>query len=232
VLGVDPYAALPVVGAGGFVLGYALYRGVIGRFSHGKDENILLITLGLSIILENAALFVFSPNTNIIRLGYTDDMLIWSDVFIPYTKAISFAASLVLCAVLSLYISRSDMGKAIRAVAVERRGARLVGINVDTVYALSYGLGTACLGAAACLLMPSYYVSPTVGHSFVLIAFTVVVLGGMGSFMGALVGGLLIGVAESVSGAFLGEQLGQIAIPVCFILVLLFKPTGLFKGSQ
>jgi len=230
--GLDPYLSLPLVAGAGFAVGYLLYRGVIGRFSHGKDENILLITLGLSIIFENAALFFFSAHTNIIDLDYTDDIFILGEIFIPYTKAVSFAAALVICLVLSLYISRSDLGKAIRAVAKERHGARLVGINVETVYALSYGLGIACLGAAACLLMPSYYVSPTVGHSFVLIAFTIVVLGGMGSFVGALVGGLIIGVAESVSGAFLGEQLGQIAIPIIFILVLLVKPTGLFRGAQ
>lgn len=231
-LGLDPYLSLPLVAGAGFVVGYLLYRGVIGRFSHGKDENILLITLGLSIIFENAALFFFSAHTNIITLDYSDDIIILGEIFIPYTKAVSFVAALLICLVLSLYISRSDLGKAIRAVAKERHGARLVGINVETVYALSYGLGIACLGAAACLLMPSYYVSPTVGHSFVLVAFTVVVLGGMGSFVGALVGGLLIGVAESVSAAFLGEQLGQIAIPVIFILVLLAKPTGLFRGAQ
>src|SRR5690606_14161666 len=141
-------------------------------------------------------------------------------------------AALLICLALSLYISRSDLGKAIRAVAKERHGARLVGINVENMYAVSYGLGIACLGAAACLLMPSYYVSPSTGHSFVLIAFTIVVLGGMGSFMGALIGGLLIGVAESVSGDILGEQLGQIAISAIFVLILLFRPTGLFRGSQ
>src|SRR5690606_5378827 len=152
--GVDPYVALPVVGIGGFLLGYALYRGVIGRFSHGKDENILLITLGLSIIIENAALFAFSPSTNIIKLGYADDMLIWGDVFIPYTYAILCVADLSLCLLLSLSITRSVMGKALRAVAAERRGAQLLGINVDTVYALSYVLASAFLGAAACRLMP------------------------------------------------------------------------------
>jgi len=231
-LGLDPYLSLPLVIAASFAFGYYLYRGVIGRYSHGKDENILLITLGLAIVLENLALFLFSSDTRIVNLPYTDEMLELGPVWVPYTKAVSFAAALGICAVLSLYISRSDLGKAIRAVAKERHGARLVGINVDKIYALSYGLGIACLGAAACLLMPSYYVSPSTGHSFVLIAFTIVVLGGMGSFMGALVGGLLIGIAESVSGAFLGEQLGQIAIPAIFILILLFRPTGLFRGSQ
>src|SRR5690606_3213246 len=120
----------------------------------------------------------------------------------------------------------------IRAVAKERDGAALVGIDVPKTYAISFGIGVACVGAAACLLMPGYYVSPSSGQAFVLIAFTTVVLGGMGSFIGALIGGLFIGVAESVGGMLLGEQLGQIAIPAIFIAVLLFRPTGLFRGAQ
>ena len=97
---------------------------------------------------------------------------------------------------------------------------------------MSYGIGIACLGAAACLLMPSFYVSPSSGHAFVLIAFTTVVLGGMGSFPGALAGGFAIGVIESLGGLLLGEQLGQIGISLAFILVLLLRPTGLFGARR
>jgi branched-chain amino acid transport system permease protein len=124
-------------------------------------------------------------------------------------------------------MARSDLGRAIRALAKERKGAQLVGIAVDHIYAMSFGIGVACLGVAACLLLPSYYVSPHVGHGFVLIAFTIVVLGGMGSFVGALIGGLIIGVVEALGGLFLGESLGQIGIFAIFILILLFRPTGL-----
>jgi branched-chain amino acid transport system permease protein len=123
---------------------------------------------------------------------------------------------------------RTDLGRAIRALAKERQGARLVGIHVEHVFAMSFGIGIACLGAAACLLLPGYYVNPGVGNSFVLIAFTIVVLGGMGSFGGALAGGLIIGVTESLSGLFLGESLGQIGIFLIFIAILLLRPTGLF----
>src|SRR5262249_839938 len=96
------------------------------------------------------------------------------------------------------------------------------------VYAVTFGLGTACLAIAACLLIPTYYVNPTAGNAFVLIAFTIVVLGGMGSVVGALLGGLFVGVVESLSGLYLGESLGQIAIFLLFILVLMFRPSGLF----
>ena len=151
--------------------------------------------------------------------------------FLPVPKIISFVAALAICALLGLFMALSDTGKAIRAVARERQGARLVGIDVETIFAVSYGIGIACLGAAACLLMPTYYVTPASGHAFVLVAFTIVVLGGMGSFVGAAVGGLVIGVTESLGGLFLGEQLGQIGISLIFILILLLRPTGLF-GSK
>ena len=128
-------------------------------------------------------------------------------------------------------IAGTDLGRAIRAVARERQGSRLVGIDVEHIYAMTFGIGTACVAAAACLLLPSFYVTPQAGYAFVLIAFTTVVLGGMGSFTGALVGGLVLGVVEAVGGLTLGESLGQIGIFLIFILVLMFRPTGLF-GSR
>jgi branched-chain amino acid transport system permease protein len=230
-IGIDPYAALPVVTAGAFGLGFVLYRLLIGRYSHGRDENILLITLGLSIVIDNVALLFFGGDTQTIDVPYAGTFVEIGAAFLPLPKIISFGASLVICAALGVYMARSDMGKAIRAVAKERQGARLVGIDVENVFAVSYGIGIACLGAAACLLMPTYYVTPSSGHAFVLVAFTIVVLGGMGSFAGAAVGGFLIGITESLGGLFLGEQLGQIGISLIFILILLLKPTGLF-GSK
>ena len=230
-IGIDPYAALPVVIAGAFGFGYVLYRLLIGRYNHGRDENILLITLGLSIVIDNVALLFFGGDTQTIDVPYAGSFVEIGAAFLPLPKIISFGASLVICAALGLYMAKSDMGKAIRAVARERQGARLVGIDVENVFAVSYGIGIACLGAAACLLMPTYYVTPSSGHAFVLVAFTIVVLGGMGSFAGAAVGGFLIGITESLGGLFLGEQLGQIGISLIFILILLLKPTGLF-GSK
>ena len=231
-LGVDPYASLLVMVPAMFALGYLLYRGVIGRFSSGKDENILLITLGLSILIENLALMFFKGDTRTISVAYSDKMVELGPLLVSLPKIISFVAAMVLCAVLGLWMKRSDTGKAIRAVAKERMGARLVGIDVDRVFAISYGVGLATLGAAACLLMPIFYVSPTIGHVFVIVAFTVVVLGGMGSFLGAVVGGLIVGLTESFGGLFLGESLGQIGISLIFILILLLRPSGLFGASR
>ena len=194
--GIDPYVALLIVPPGMFALGYALQRGIIGRASHGRDENILLITLGLSIVIDNVALLFFGGDTQTIDVPYAGSFVEVGAAFLPLPKIISFGASLVICAALGLYMAKSDMGKAIRAVARERQGARLVGIDVENVFAVSYGIGIACLGAAACLLMPTYYVTPTSGHAFVLVAFTIVVLGGMGTLFGPLYGTIAFFVLE------------------------------------
>ncbi len=229
--GIDPYLALPLVMAGMFALGYALQRGIVNRASHGKDENILLVTLGLSIVLENLALMLFKSDTRTIDTAYTLTTVPIGPAFIALPKLVAFAGALVTSAVLLWIVTRTDLGRAIRAVAKEKHGAKLMGIDVDHVYAMSFGIGLACLGAAACFLLPAYYVNPQVGGGFVLVAFTIVVLGGMGSFAGALVGGLLIGVVESIGGLFLGESLGQIGIFAIFIAVLLFRPQGLFGAK-
>ena len=227
-LGIDPYLALPIMVPAMFALGYMLQRGVINRASHGKDENILLVTLGLSIILENLALLFFKSDTRTIETAYTLTTVNIGPAMIALPKLVAFAGALVVSAVLLAVMRYTDLGRAIRAVAKEKQGARLMGIDVDHVYAMCFGIGLACLGAAACFLLPAYYVNPLVGSGFVLVAFTIVVLGGMGSFVGALVGGLLIGVIESIGGLYLGESLGQVGIFAIFIAVLLFRPQGLF----
>ena len=231
-LGVDPYLSLIVTMPTMFVMGYVLYKYFIGKLSYGKDENILLITLGLSIVIENLALMLFTGDSRTISLSYSDKMFEVGPLLIGLPKIISFVASMVMCGLLGIFITQTDTGRAIRAVAKERMGARLVGIDVDKVFAISFGLGMATLGAAASLLMPIFYVSPTTGHVFVMVAFTVVVLGGMGSFLGAVVGGLIVGLTESFGGLYLGESLGQIGISLIFILILLFRPSGLFGDKR
>jgi len=227
-LGVDPYAALPVMVPAMFALGYGLQRFVIGRASHGRDENILLVTLGLAIVLENAALAAFKSDTRTIETAYTFSTVSVAGAMIAVPKVVAFFGALVVAALMLLLVSRTDLGRAIRAVAKEPQGARLVGIDVEHVFAVSFGIGLACLGAAACFLLPAYYVNPQVGNGFVLIAFTIVVLGGMGSFIGALAGGFIVGAIESLGGLWLGESLGQIGIFLAFIAILLFRPRGLF----
>ena len=226
-LGIDPYVALLFVPPAMFALGYGLQRGVVSRASHGRDENVLLVTLGLSIVIENLALFFFKSDTRIIETPYSFETVQVLGSLLPLPKLVAFVGALLTAALLWALMSKTDLGRAIRALAKERKGSQLTGIDVDHVFAMSFGLGVACLGVAACLLLPGYYVNPQVGSGFVLIAFTTVVLGGMGSFVGALIGGFIIGIVESLSGFFLGESLGQIGIFLIFIFVLIFRPTGL-----
>jgi branched-chain amino acid transport system permease protein len=228
VFGLDPYVAiLPLVPIF-FALGYGVQRLVIGPASRGEDSNILLVTLGLSIVIENAMLALFRSDTLSLQLDYAMEVVELGDILLSLPRVIGFGVAFLVAALLFLLLARSDTGRAIRAVAKERTGAALVGIDVAHVYAVTFGIGTACLAVAACLLLPSFYVNPRVGNAFVLVAFTIVVLGGMGSVTGALLGGLFIGVVESLSGLYLGDSLGQIGIFVIFILVLLVRPTGLF----
>jgi branched-chain amino acid transport system permease protein len=227
-LGLDPYLAAIFLAPLFYLLGYGLQRCVIGPAAHGEDRNILLVTLGLAVVIENALLYAFRADTRTINLSYGFDVVEIGPAFVALPRAIAFAVVIVVALALWLFMQWTDTGKAIRAVAKEKLGAELVGIDVAHIYAVTFGLGTACLAVAACLLLPTYYVNPHAGNAFVLIAFTIVVLGGMGSVSGALVGGLFVGVVESLSGLWLGESLGQIGIFAMFILVLLVRPSGLF----
>ena len=226
--GIDPYLAAPFLAAAFFALGYGLQRFVIGPASHGDDNNVLMVTLGLSILIENALLATFKSDTRTIDVPYGFSTFDIAPIYPSVPRVVAFGASLGVAALVGALLSMTDMGKAIRAVAREKVGAALSGIDARHIYALTFGLGAATLAIAACLLLPVFYINPRVGNAFVLVAFTVVVLGGMGSIPGALIGGLLIGVVESVSGLLLGESLGQIGIFILFIGVLLFRPTGLF----
>jgi branched-chain amino acid transport system permease protein len=227
-LGLDPYIAAVLLTPLFFLFGYALQRFVIGPAAHGEDRNILLVTLGLAVVIENALLYVFRADTRTINLPYAFDVVEVGTAFLAVPRVVAFVVVIAVAIALWLIMRWSDTGKAIRAVAKEKLGAELSGIDVAHIYAVTFGLGTACLAIAACLLIPTYYVNPTAGNAFVLIAFTIVVLGGMGSVMGALLGGLFVGVVESLSGLYLGESLGQIGIFLMFILVLMFRPSGLF----
>lgn len=230
-LGLDPYLAVFLLAPVFFALGYALQRFVIGPASQGDDRNMLLVTLGLSIVIENALLYAFRADTRTIEVPYAFETIDLGFTFLPIPRVIGFGVVLVVALALWAIMRFTDVGKAIRAVAKEKLGAQLSGIDVAHVYAMTFGLGTACVAVAACLLIPTYYVNPMVGDAFVLVAFTIVVLGGMGSVPGALIGGLLIGVVESLSGLFLGESLGQIGIFIIFIMMLLVRPTGLFGAK-
>ena len=185
------------------------------------------MTLALALIIDNLALYFWTSNTRSVDIPYAYNTVEFLGAYLPLGRVIAFFADLAAAPLLWLFMTRTRTGSAIRAVAIEKRGAEIVGIDVNHTYAICFGIGTACVALAACLLLPTFYVTPQVGYTFVLVAFTTVVLGGMGSLPGALIAGLLLGVIESLCGLFLGESLGQIGIFTAFILILLFKPSGL-----
>src|SRR3974390_556195 len=192
-LGVDPYLAAFLLAPLFFAIGYALQRFFIGPAAHGEDRNFLLVTLGLAVVIENALLYFFRADTRTINLPYAFDVIAIGPAFIAVPRIVAFGAVIAVAMALWMMMRWTDTGKAIRAVAKEKLGAELCGINVAHIYAVTFGLGTACVAVAACLLIPTYYVNPTAGEAFVLVAFTIVVLGGMGSLAGALIRGLLVG---------------------------------------
>jgi branched-chain amino acid transport system permease protein len=227
--GITPHLSFLISALILFCLGIIIQKSLIDRVISSTPDIQLLLTLGIGLFLENLTQVLWTPDFRSITLPYTGAALRLGDVTINVTRLIAFVIAGLLAILLYLVLKKTDFGKAIRAVSEEQKeGVLYVGINMRRIYGLAYGLGAACAGAAGALILPFFYVSPTVGSSFVIIAFVVVVLGGMGSFFGALFGGLIVGVAEALSAALLPGSMKEFGIYVIFTLVLLFKPTGLF----
>jgi branched-chain amino acid transport system permease protein len=230
--GLDPYLSLLLSIPCLFVLGLLIERFLIAQVLDAPAHNQLLLTLGISLFIENFALFLWTPNFRTLEVTYLRKAAMVGTVMISLPKLVAFIFAIVLTILLYCFLKGTDMGKAIRAASEEREGALTVGINLRRIYYVAFGIGAACVGAAGTLTAPFFYVNPHVGGIFVITAFVVVVLGGMGNFIGALVGGLIIGLAESVGAAFVPGQLKQFIIYFIFILVLLFKPEGLFGRTS
>jgi branched-chain amino acid transport system permease protein len=162
-----------------------------------------------------------------VKLKVLTGSFFWHDVMISIPRLIACIFAIVMTILLYLLLKKTDIGKAIRAAAQDHDGAKAVGINIKRIYCVAFGIGLACVGAAGAFVTPFFYVSPNVGMTFVIIAFVVVVLGGLGSFPGALLGGLIVGLTESLSENFLGGTMKHFVVYGLFILVLLFKPSGL-----
>jgi branched-chain amino acid transport system permease protein len=227
-LGIDPYLSLlfsiPLL----FIVGLVIEHFLIAKVLDAPEHNQLLLTLGISLFIENFALFLWTPNFRTLDVQYVKKAAMVGTVMISLPKVIAFLFAIILTALLYYFLRSTDLGKAIRATSEEKEGALTVGINMKRIYYLAFGIGAACVGAAGTLTAPFFYVNPHVGGVFVITAFVVVVLGGMGNLIGALVGGLIVGLAESIGAAFVPGQLKQLIIYFIFILVLLFKPQGLF----
>ena len=225
--GVDPYLALLLIAPGLFLLGVVTQRTVISPILDAPHAAQIFATVGLSIVLQNLALFAWKGDYRNIRLETSISNVKVMGLVISFPRLMAFLITLGLVIALFLFLKKTYVGKALRATADNKRSAQLMGINVNRLYYLALGIGTACVGVAGGILMPMYSAFPTVGAYFSLTAFVVVVLGGMGSMAGAFVGGLIIGVVEAFSGFFLAPALKEVVYFLVFVLILVFKPSGL-----
>ena len=229
-LGVHPFAALLVAVPVMFLLGAAVQRFVLAGAIGRPLENQLLITLGLALLIDNLLLLFFGPNPQSVKLPGDTGVQLFGAVA-NVSRLLAFGVALVLAAALYVLLRRTRLGTAIRAVAANDAGAQLVGIDTRRIYMATFAIGTACAGAAGVLVAPLVTIEPTTGELFNIIAFVVVVLGGMGNVVGALVGGLLIGLTEQLGALLLPGQSPLLSIFVVFVLVLFLRPEGLFGST-
>ncbi len=233
-LGVDPYVAIILLVPAMAIFGAATERYLI-RYTLARQAHVkIFVTLGLSIALQNLALLLFGADYLSIRASYQTMTFGFAGLSISVPRLIATITMALSALGLYGFLQYTDFGKAIRATAQDSTTARLMGINVDRVYRVTFAIGTALVGLAGCVLIPVYYVFPTVGTDFVLVAFVVVVLGGLGSLAGAVIGGFLIGLVEQFSGFFIDTSLRQIVYFGLFIAILVLRPAGLFgqRGAE
>ncbi|WP_366922228.1 branched-chain amino acid ABC transporter permease [Metallumcola ferriviriculae] len=231
----DPYVAVFIVTPLLFLIGVLVQRVFIQPILNAPATVKIFSTLGLSIVLQNLALMFWKADYRTVQTSYQTSVINLGTLVISYPRLVAFIVATGINIALFFFFKRTYMGKAIRAVALDRGAAMLMGINVYNIYLLAFGLGTAFVGIAGALLMPIYYVFPTVGSLFILTAFVVVILGGMGSVLGAFIGGLIIGLVEAFAGFYLDPALKEAVYFIIFILILVLKPTGLFglgRGSE
>ncbi len=225
--GIDPYISLlvtmPLLFCFGVLIQHFLFRPIL----HAPDLAQIFMTVGLSVVLMNAALFFFTADFRTVKTAYSEWTIRLGGVALAMPRLFAFVGALLLAGLLTLFLSKTDVGKALRAVAQDREVSMLLGINPDRMYLLAVGLGAALSGAAGGLIVPFFYVFPTVGVIFVLIAFVVVILGTLGSIEGALLAALIVGVAESLGILFAGADLGLVVVFAILVATLVFKPSGL-----
>jgi branched-chain amino acid transport system permease protein len=230
-VGLDPYVSIVASAALLFAVGLVIERVLIDPVLAAPEHNQLLLTLGVSLVIENLALVLFTPDPRTVTVPYLSAPLI-GGVMVSTPRVIAFAVSLALTAALYAFLRHTDLGRAMRAVSQDHEGALTVGIDIRRVYALAFAIGCACVGAAGSLVVPFYTVEPYVGGVFVITAFVVVVLGGMGHFLGALVAALVVGVAESLAAVVIPAAMKQLVIYSIFVVVLLLRPQGLFGAVR
>ena len=228
--GVDPLLMLVPVALAFFGMGYALQRGVINPFIDRPEHSQFIMLLAIALVMVNMLLVAFGPDARNVQVDYALDSYEIGPLLVDKVRVICAAVALVACAALFAIFRYTRYGKAIRACADNLLGAQVVGLDVKHLYALTFGLGTACVGVAGCLLTLLVDVTPASGPAYTLLAFVIVIIGGLGSMVGALAGGVLIGVSESVAGLLITPSAKSMLSFALLILVLAFRPQGLFKA--
>ena len=235
-LDLDPFLSLPLTIIFLLVIGAVLYQLLFVRMvklsQEEKIKNTMLIGFGLSLILQNVALILWTADDRGITTSYSGESFSVLGVRFPYVRVAGLIISLICLFALQQFLRRTYTGKAIRATVEDWEAASLVGIDVHRVYLLSFLLGTALAGVAGALVSVSFSVEPSMGMHWTLKSLIVMVLGGVGNFMGTFVGGILLGVTESVTGFFISSNYRQVVGLVLFLLILIFKPQGLFGAKE
>jgi branched-chain amino acid transport system permease protein len=226
--GVDPYVSFILCAAVLFVAGVLVQRLLVQRIVEAPHEMQILLMLGVALVLENAALLVFGPEPQRVRSPLSQSTLWLGPVFVDVGRLVTFGVAIVLTLVLSLFLFRTDVGRSIRAAADNSYGALVIGTDVRRVYAVAFGIGAACVGAAGALVAPLLPFQPPTGLQLSVASFNIVIIGGMGSLVGAFVGGLLVSVAESLGAVFLKPSLKELVSFSLLVIILLFRPAGIF----
>ncbi|MBM3619058.1 MAG: branched-chain amino acid ABC transporter permease [Alphaproteobacteria bacterium] len=226
--GIDPLLAVPLVAAALFAAGYGLQRGLINPFINVAEHMQFMLLLALSIIIVNLCLLIAGPDTHGVQVDYMFDSYALGPFTFDAVRVYAALAAMAIAFLLYLFFTRTRIGKSIRAAADNHTGALVVGLDVPRLYALTFGVGAACVGAAGALMILVVQAQPFLAIDYTLLAFVIVIVGGLGSMPGALAGGLLIGVSESLAGLLIQPSLKSVFSFGLLILVLLLRPQGLF----
>jgi branched-chain amino acid transport system permease protein len=235
-LGVDPFLTIPFTMIFLFTIGAVLYKLVFSRTvklpEESKIKNTLLVAFGLSVILQNLALRFWSADERGITTSYFSNVFTFMSVRFPFSKIANLVVALVFLLALTLFLKKTYMGKAIRATTQNWEAASLMGIDIHKVYLLSFSLGAALAGVAGTLVAINYSIQPSMGLGWTMKALIVMVLGGLGNIPGTIVGGLILGLTESTTSFFISSNYREVAGLVLFLLVLIFRPQGLFGSKE
>jgi len=226
-LGMNPYLAVLLVVPALFVLGVVVQRVILAPLRHEPSMQIFA-TFGLLLLLQNVVLAVTGGTAYSVTTPVAQISVGVGPVQIGLARLIVLGAATLVALALGVFLRRTMLGRAIRAVAQDRQAAILMGVDAEWVYMITFGAGAALAGLAGCLLAPIYTLAPQIGTNFILPAFAVVVLGGLGSVLGAYVGGFIVGMTEALAGFYLDPALKNAVLFAVFILVLVIRPAGLF----